>query len=57
MDVSVQRQKQDIKKNRIQFASADYFSLLKQYPQASQFMSLGKNVSFVMNNQVYEIYE
>jgi hypothetical protein len=46
-----------IKKNRVQFASAEYFDLLKKFPQASQFMSLGRNVSFVMNSEVYEIYE
>jgi Ca-activated chloride channel family protein len=57
MDVSVQKQKADVKKNRIQFASAEYFDLLKKYPLAPQFMSLGKNVSFVMNNEVWEIYE
>jgi len=57
MDVSVQKQKQGVKKNRVQFASAEYFDLLKKFPKASQFMSLGKNVAFVMNNEVYEIYE
>jgi hypothetical protein len=57
VDISVQRQKQSVRKNRVQFASPGYFTLLKQYPAASQFMSLGKNVSFVMNNEVYEIYE
>jgi len=57
MDVNVQKQKKGIKKNRVQFASAEYFDLLKKYPQSSQFMSLGKNVAFVMNNEVYEIFE
>ncbi len=57
MDVNVQKQKSDVKKNRIQFASAAYFDVLKKHPVASQYMSLGRNVSFVMNNEVYEIYE
>jgi Ca-activated chloride channel family protein len=57
MDVNVQKQKKDVKKNRVQFASAEYFDLLKKNPQAARFMSLGKNVSFVVNNEVYEIYE
>ncbi|MBN2189077.1 MAG: VWA domain-containing protein [Chitinispirillaceae bacterium] len=57
MDVNVQKQKKEIKKNRVQFASAEYFDLLKKFPQAAQFMSLGKNVSFVMNSEVWEIYE
>jgi Ca-activated chloride channel homolog len=57
MDITVQRQKADVKKNRVQFASTAYFDLLKKHPTASQYMSLGRNVSFVMNNEVWEIYE
>jgi Ca-activated chloride channel homolog len=57
IDVNVQKQKSDQKKNRIQFASAAYFDVLKKYPLTAQYMSLGRNVSFVMNNEVYEIYE
>jgi Ca-activated chloride channel homolog len=57
MDVNVQKQKSDVKKNRVQFASAEYFDLLKKYPSAAQFMSLGRNVSFVMNREMWEIYE
>jgi Ca-activated chloride channel homolog len=57
IDVSVQKQKPDVKKNRVQFASAEYFDLLKKHTAAAQYMSLGRNVSFVMNNEVYEIYE
>jgi Ca-activated chloride channel family protein len=57
IDVTVQKQKPDVRKNRVQFASAEYFDLLKKHPSAAQFMSLGRNVSFVMNSEVYEIYE
>ncbi|MBN1897216.1 MAG: VWA domain-containing protein [Spirochaetes bacterium] len=45
------------KANRIQFASKEYFTLLKKEPQAAQFMSLGRNVRFVLKNKMYEIYE
>ncbi|MCK4763114.1 MAG: VWA domain-containing protein [Candidatus Aminicenantes bacterium] len=43
--------------NRIKFAGKEYFELLKKEPQAAQFLALGQNVRFVMNNMVYEIYE
>ena len=42
---------------RIQFASDEYFKLLKEEPLSAEFLALGQNVRFVLNNQVYEIYE
>jgi len=42
---------------KIQFASPEYFELISKEPQSAQFLSLGKNVQFLMNNAVYEIYE
>ena len=45
------------KTNRIQFASKEYFELLDNEPQTSQFLSLGKNVRFVYKDDMYEIYE
>lgn len=42
---------------RIRFASADYFAFLSRQPQASQFLALGKNVRFVLEGQIYEVYE
>ncbi len=42
---------------KIQFASAEYFELFNNEPKSAQFLSLGKNVQFLMNNTVYEIYE
>ena len=56
VDSKLQEQKRERVK-RIQFASAEYFSLLKREPQSSQFMALGRNVRFVLNNAVYEIFE
>ncbi|MGA1796746.1 MAG: VIT domain-containing protein [bacterium] len=56
VDALLQAQKKK-KQVRIQFASEQYFDLLTKEPQAAQFLSLGRNVRFTMNNQVYEIYD
>jgi len=48
---------QDLPVERIQFASKKYFELLKQNSEAAQILALGKNIQFVMNNRIYEIYE
>lgn len=54
--VQAQKQgKQDIQ--RIQFGSTEYFSLLKREPLSSEFLALGRNVRFLLNSIVYEIYE
>ncbi len=42
---------------RIQFAGMEYFDLLQKKPEAAQFFSLGKNVNFILDDTVYEIYE
>lgn len=57
VDSEVQQQGQNQKIQRIQFASEDYFKLLRKQPQSAQFLALGKNVRFVLQNNVYEIYE
>jgi Ca-activated chloride channel family protein len=56
IDLYVQNSKNQ-KANKIQFASTEYFTLLNKYPETSQFLSLGKNVKFVYNKDLYEIYE
>ncbi|OHD17910.1 MAG: hypothetical protein A2086_16255 [Spirochaetes bacterium GWD1_27_9] len=45
------------KVNKIKFASKEYFELLKKYPDSAKFLSLGKNVRFVLNNEAYEVFE
>jgi len=45
------------KTKKIQFASVEYFELINKEPESAQFLSLGKNVQFFLNNTVYEIYE
>jgi len=57
MDIDVQKQSQQVRKNRLKYGSTEYFNLLKQYPVASQYFALGRNVTFVMKNEVYEVYE
>ncbi|HJQ39301.1 MAG TPA: VIT domain-containing protein [Thermoanaerobaculia bacterium] len=42
---------------RIKFASAAYFELLTNEPKAAPFLALGRNVSFVLKDQVYEVFE
>jgi len=42
---------------RVQFASEKYFDLIKQNDEIGGYLSLGKNVRFLFDNQVYEIYE
>src|SRR6185436_163474 len=42
---------------RIQFASPEYWSLLDKEPAAREFLALGKNVRFVLKEQVYEVHE
>jgi Ca-activated chloride channel family protein len=56
IDSEVQKQ-QNAKRERVQFGSDDYFKLLKKHPQMQQWLSLGQNVQFVLNDTVYEIYE
>jgi len=45
------------KAKRIQFASSEFFTLLKKEPASAQFMALGQNIRFVLNNTIYEIFE
>ncbi|MBN1412378.1 MAG: VWA domain-containing protein [Spirochaetales bacterium] len=54
---SLVQEKNKAKVKRLQFASAEYFKLLKSTPLAKDFLSLGKNVLFTINGVIYEIYE
>lgn len=45
------------KRERVPFGSDEYFKLLKKHPQMQQWLSLGQNVQFVLNDTVYEIHE
>jgi len=55
-DARLQSQKWK-KTDRIKFAGNKYFELLKSNSSAYQFLALGKNVRFVLNETLYEVYE
>ena len=56
IDSELQNQKAK-KQKRIQFNSDEFFKLLKDKPETSQFLALGQNVRFYYDNTFYEIYE
>jgi Ca-activated chloride channel family protein len=55
-DSTVQK-KLDAKPTKIVFNSEAYFSLLKQHPEAAQYLSLGTNVTVELGGMVYDIVE
>jgi Ca-activated chloride channel family protein len=55
-DTSVQAQS-NAKRNRVQFASKEYFDLLTSKPESAQWLALGKNVQFTIGTELYEVYE
>ncbi len=42
---------------KIQFNSTDYFNLVQTNPESVNYLALGRNVRFMLNNTLYEIYE
>ncbi len=48
---------QNAKRQRIAFASDEYFDLLENEPAVSEFLSLGNNVEFYWEGVVYEVFE
>jgi hypothetical protein len=57
IDSEVQKKKADTKRVRLQFDSQEYFDFVKKNPNATGWLALGRNVQFVLNDTVYEIYE
>jgi Ca-activated chloride channel family protein len=55
-DSNIQNQKAR-KTNRVQFGSDAYWNLLKTKPETTSYLSLGKNVRFMLDGELYEIYE
>jgi hypothetical protein len=56
VDARVQdRSRQQVQ--RVAFASAEYFSLLKKQPELAPVLAQGRNVRFVQGGQVFEIYD
>ena len=42
---------------RIQFGSPDYFQLIGRDPRVASWLALGRNVQFVLDKVIYEVYE
>jgi len=42
---------------KVVFGSADYFELLKKYPDAAQYLALGNNVTVELGGKIYDIVE
>ena len=49
--------RQNAKRNRVQFASKDYFDLLTKKPEAAPWLALGNSVTFALSDEIYEVYE
>ena len=56
MDTEVQKLS-GAKPVRVQFASAEYFDLLKRHPEAQEWLATSRNLQLVLRGIVYEIYE
>lgn len=52
-----QKQHRKLKVNRVQFNSKGYFDLLKNDKRSVPFLALGKNVRFVLDDKIYEVFE
>ena len=48
---------QTAKRQRIAFASEEYFDLLANEPEVAEFLSLGNNVEFYWEGEIIEVYE
>jgi Ca-activated chloride channel family protein len=46
----------NLKTNRIKFNSQEYFKLMEK-EGANDFLALGRNVRFMMGNEIFEVYE
>jgi Ca-activated chloride channel family protein len=57
IDASIARLADDARRERIEFASDEYFALLKRYPAAVRWLSVGRNVQVVIGGKIYEVGE
>ncbi len=56
VDARIQ-EKSGLATTRVAFASAEYFSLLKNRPQLAPILALGRNVRFVADDLVIEVFD
>jgi len=55
-NIALETKTSDLKVNRVKFNSEEYFKLV-QRNEANQFLALGRNVKFKLDNEVYEVFE
>lgn len=48
---------QNVRRQRIQFNSSEYFAFAAKTPRALPWLALGQNVQFVLGDTLYEIYD
>ncbi len=56
VDSDVQKQR-NARRARVQFASPEYFDLVKKQPQSKSWLALGANVEFTIGDTIYEVTE
>jgi Ca-activated chloride channel family protein len=56
IDAEVQK-RQDAKRVQVKFGGDEYFALLAKHTDAAAWLSVGRNVQFVLDNTVYEIVD
>ncbi|HPO49288.1 MAG TPA: VWA domain-containing protein, partial [Spirochaetota bacterium] len=52
-----EKKNNNLKVKKIKFASNSYFELLNKKGDISRYLALGKNIRFLYQNEIYEIYE
>ncbi|MDB5357894.1 MAG: vault protein inter-alpha-trypsin protein [Phycisphaerales bacterium] len=52
---STAQSRKDLKQKQIQFNSDDYFALLKQHPEAAEWLALGNEVDVVIGDTLYQV--
>jgi hypothetical protein len=52
---STAQSKKNVKTVEVKFNSDEYFGLLKQHPEAAQWLSLGDNVDVVIGDTLYQV--
>ena len=56
-NIPLNKDKKNRKVNRVEFNSKAYFTLIKNNPEVVDYLSLGRNIRFELNNEVIEIFE
>lgn len=57
VDSELNNANQKLRRERVQFGSDAYFTLLKNKPNAAPFLALGNQVQFVLEGVLYDVYD